>query len=420
MSCPCFGDSNERANQYVAPTGVVPGQESMCADASSTLQEESGLELQLEDAPSAGQVAAAVVPSCSELQLAPQNLLQAATSANLQSAFAGIGERFSQLASGIKMEFSLFMPVQLVFRVLMNGAAMCTKGTDIGVIIAKMTQSELTKMQEGISVLRSADLKTADDQLWQLLNSMPTIQKKQAVGEINKKMIKKGLKEFVSLADTCVHDANKAFNTVETPEQKIRAVVIACAAIQAKSVDDGNRDQALIRSALGAQIRKLLLLETVRRDIKNQFDELPTCKFLDFPKERVSRLNSTVGVIVHAEVWAASHRLQPIMTSEFVTHPFSIKKLVETGLLNGAKSANQLQELTEEDGTPAFSQEELCILGGFCDTPLPVVPDSSLEEVCVDEYHSMRLHWGNSIDDTSSYHRRFTDSCILHRLMICI
>ena len=54
--------------------------------------------------------------------------------------------------------------------------------------------------------------------------------------------------------------------------------------------------------------------------------------------------------------------------------------------------ADELQELMEEDSiTPSFSEKKLCILGGFCDTPIPVVLNLSHEGVRVDACSEIAL-----------------------------
>ena len=73
---------------------------------------------------------------------------------------------------------------------------------------------------------------------------------------------------------------------------------------------------------------------------------------------------------MHVEAWAATHELDPVMP-DFVAEPFSIRKLVETGLFNGARSAAELASVADADGEKAFSDRELCVLGGYCGEPIP-------------------------------------------------
>ena len=151
-------------------------------------------------------------------------------------------------------------------------------------------------------------------------------------------------------------------------DQQIRAVVIACAAIEAKAAD-GARDARLVRSALGSQLEKLFALMVVRRDAKNQLGEGADRSFLDFPKDRVRRLQHAIGALVHVEAWAAAHSLKPI-SPEFVPQLCSIKKLVATGLFSGAETPEQLRAATDANGARAFTEKELCVLGGFCGAPM--------------------------------------------------
>jgi hypothetical protein len=87
--------------------------------------------------------------------------------------------------------------------------------------------------------------------------------------------------------------------------------------------------------------------------------------YLDIEKDRVARLESGLGALVHAEAFVASYKLSPIM-HDFVTVPFSIKKLVASGLFKGKRSISQLSHLNE------FSEKELCVLGGLCGEMPPI------------------------------------------------
>mmetsp|Transcript_47887 Transcript_47887/g.133363 ORF Transcript_47887/g.133363 Transcript_47887/m.133363 type:complete len:408 (+) Transcript_47887:956-2179(+) len=115
--------------------------------------------------------------------------------------------------------------------------------------------------------------------------------------------------------------------------------------------------------SLGSELKKLFSLPELQRDIAHQLNEKRDySKYLDFAKHRVARLESALGALIHAEAFVASYELEPIM-HDFVPMPFSVKKLVATGLFKGAPSVPELRAVGE------FSDKELCVLGALCDEP---------------------------------------------------
>lgn len=78
--------------------------------------------------------------------------------------------------------------------------------------------------------------------------------------------------------------------------------------------EPGGYSAAIIRKDLGLHIQKLFALEFLQRDFANQLDETHS-DWLSFPKDRVARLNSAVGTLVHTEAFAAAHELERSCTS---------------------------------------------------------------------------------------------------------
>ena len=67
------------------------------------------------------------------------------------------------------------------------------------------------------------------------------------------------------------------------------------------------------RVTRGPSSSKLFALNEIMRDVANQLGEQPSKRYLDFPKDRVARLEAAVGLLVHVETYAASNKLEPVM-----------------------------------------------------------------------------------------------------------
>jgi len=273
----------------------------------------------------------------------------------LRDALSSIGH----LVRGARPSLKLTFPVELFVRCVMNKMVDCTSGTDVGTVLSNLMKNEISAINEGIQKLRSAALHAAADNLDVLLLRIPLL---MDLYSTNDPKLATEKDSFNRLAEAIVEDdLAKAFHTVETREEKIRCVVIACTALVAKA-EPGGHSAAIIRGDLGLQIHKLFALEFLQHDVASQLDETHR-NWLSFPKHRVSRLNSAVGALVHAEAFAAAHGLEPIML-EFLPAPFSIKVLVATGVFGGKTTAGELEG--------QFSPKELCVLGGLCDAPMPL------------------------------------------------
>jgi hypothetical protein len=124
----------------------------------------------------------------------------------------GIGEAWSGIAHGFagqSFELRLTMPVELIGRCVLGCAIQYTRGTDIGHWVEALGRRELSQVHEGASALRSAELKTAGDELKALLRDVPILQAMSA-GPARERE----LAAFTSRAATCQHDADVAFHKV--------------------------------------------------------------------------------------------------------------------------------------------------------------------------------------------------------------
>eukprot|EP00618_Florenciella_parvula_P032111 CAMPEP_0119496490 /NCGR_PEP_ID=MMETSP1344-20130328/19812_1 /TAXON_ID=236787 /ORGANISM="Florenciella parvula, Strain CCMP2471" /LENGTH=366 /DNA_ID=CAMNT_0007532191 /DNA_START=184 /DNA_END=1280 /DNA_ORIENTATION=+ len=286
------------------------------------------------------------------------------TSSAVQAAVSSIGEIFR----GVRPQLRLTFPIELVGRCIMNRMITLTEGTDWGNVVSSLVKDDLSEIKEGINVLRSAPLKTSADQLKSLLRTIPHLKNMEDGPRLDAEIVK-----CVSRAETLTDHADTAFHTVATPGEKIRAVVIACAAIQSSAVGPCNPE--IVRESLGSELEKLFSLPAVQRDIAHQLNETRDySRYFDIEKDRVARLESALGALVHAEAFVASFELAPIM-HEFVPVPFSVKKLVATGLFKGKTSVPELRAVGE------FSKKELCVLDALCDEPQPGHEFASNEEL---------------------------------------
>ena len=168
--------------------------------------------------------------------------------------------------SGLKLEFRLLMPVELVTRCVMNAAIWYTEGTDVGEYISAIAKTELAQISEDLTALRSKELKTAGDSLTTLLRTAPLLLEMEAGSRRDA-----ALARFADDAEQCQHDADIAFRAVGTMDEQIRAVVIASTAIEATAADgERNRDRARrarrpAREALRARDRAARRQESAQR-----------------------------------------------------------------------------------------------------------------------------------------------------------
>ena len=108
--------------------------------------------------------------------LSPRDHLSDIQKGSLKSVAGGIARCFS----GLKLEFRLLMPVELVTRCVMNAAIWYTEGTDVGEYISAIAKTELAQISEDLTALRSKELKTAGDSLTTLLRTAPLLLEMEA------------------------------------------------------------------------------------------------------------------------------------------------------------------------------------------------------------------------------------------------
>ena len=161
---------------------------------------------------------------------------------------------------------------------------------------------DLSEVKEGTHVLRSKPLKTAAKQLMDLLQKVPERIAMEPGDTLDTEM-----RALLKDARKVRNDADRAFKKVRTPSEKIRAVVVACAALVATAAAGGDAES--IRADLAAEMKKLFALKEVKHDIAEQMGETRDyATYLSLKRARVDRLNAAVGALVHAEAFAAARR----------------------------------------------------------------------------------------------------------------
>jgi len=134
------------------------------------------------------------------------------------SASGAIGW-LKEVVDGAEFKISITAPIEFAVRCFMNTAMRMTKGTDVGDWVQKLVKADMTRLQEGISVLLSKELKQASSQLTSLLNLVPTILE---IEDEEERKIE--LNIFQQQALLTRDHAQGAYVTVKTVEEKILAV----------------------------------------------------------------------------------------------------------------------------------------------------------------------------------------------------
>ena len=192
---------------------------------------------------------------------------------------------FNHIVSGIRIDISVSGAASMAARFLMNVAMHASKGSDIGDMMEKLMRTDMTKLQEGMSVLRSAELITASHELAAVLR----------VSNINIADPGKQKREIEILQNkiqTLIHDAQVAFSKLETVQEKIRAIQIIISAM-VLSAAGGERDAATIRGYMTEELTRLLNLEKVLSDVRHQLSSKASDRALDIKKKRLERLRAT-------------------------------------------------------------------------------------------------------------------------------
>ena len=174
--------------------------------------------------------------------------------------------------------------------------------------MSKLVKADMTKLQDSISKLQTKELLTASDQLRQLLHVVPVLLKIK-----DEKKRKSELAIFKDSAEDCKKLAQLAWNAVETPEEQIRAVQVSVGVLVATAFC---RSPKVLRTNITAELTKLLSLPRVLSDARHQLHPDASEKALDFKAAREERIRAVVSIILHAESFAATNGLPPIVPAQ--------------------------------------------------------------------------------------------------------
>lgn len=193
---------------------------------------------------------------------------------------------FNHIVSGIRIDISVSGAASMAARFLMNVAMHASKGSDIGDMMEKLMRTDMTKLQEGMSVLRSAELIAASHELAAVLR----------VSSLNINIAdpgkqKREIEILQNKIQTLIHDAQVAFSKLETAQEKIRAIQIIISAM-VLSAAGGERDAATIRGYMTEELTRLLNLEKVLSDVRHQLSSKASDRALDIKKKRLERLRA--------------------------------------------------------------------------------------------------------------------------------
>ena len=212
----------------------------------------------------------------------------------------------------------------------------------------------------------------ATDQLKALLARVPTI-----LNIKDDEKLKEALGRLERDAATCKDHAQGAFRMVEKAEDKIRAVQIAVTTlICTRFIKDGDE----VRTEIEQEILKLLEHERVLLDASHQLASSQRSSSFNinvgnFTKERQERIKSVINVILHAEAFAITNKLDPILPRErndevvkrgdIRGQNYPVKALIQSGIFEGKTTISDLEGLEGEDDGPFFSEKEICVMAGF-------------------------------------------------------
>ena len=105
--------------------------------------------------------------------------------------------------------------------------------------------------------------------------------------------------------------AQGAYETVDTVEQKIRAVQIVVTTLIAKLAD--GRDAETHRNIIATEVEKLLELPRVLSDARHQLSSDPSERALNFKLSRDERIKAVLVVVLHSEAFCVTNNLSPIV-----------------------------------------------------------------------------------------------------------
>jgi hypothetical protein len=174
--------------------------------------------------------------------------------------------------------------------------------------VSKLVKADMTKLQDSISKLQTKELLTASDQLRKLLHVVPVLLE---IKDEEKR--KSELNRFQRRAENCEELAELAWNAVETPEEQIRAVQVSVGVLVATAFC---RDPEALRTNIADEVAKVLSLPRVLSDARHQLHPDASEKALDFKAAREERIRAVVSIILHAESFAATNDLPPIVPAQ--------------------------------------------------------------------------------------------------------
>ena len=185
---------------------------------------------------------------------------------------------------GMSFSLSISLPVELLARCIAGLALHCAGNTDLGAVLTVFMQGSIWRIQEGINggclplslsflslPLPSIPVTSSQHphrfrQYFERQTSEPPPTNFRSSStsflcfSVYRRMIPPSMdtefQRFLRQSERCQEHADEAFRKCSGKEEQIRAVVIACSAIQASGAG-GRRNAQIIVTELKGQIRKL-------------------------------------------------------------------------------------------------------------------------------------------------------------------
>ena len=263
---------------------------------------------------------------------------------------------------GLNLQLSFALPIEFALRCLCNAAICYTDSTDIGQWVGTLLRSDFRTLENGISVLRSKDLKTASDALEEVVGRVPLL---IDLKEKDEKLYQNEAVHFQNLVYALSQSARDAFNSVEHSMDQIRAVELHCIALTL-SAATGDRDVNIVRSDLGALMHKLFSLPRLQDDIQQVLQG--KIRMLDSTTNVKARLTAAMYCLLHVEKFNLSNNL-PFVYNEVIKPQFPLKTVLESGLL-GSTSVKAIRASNE------YSDQEMMVIEALMGTKedIPALP----------------------------------------------
>ena len=103
-----------------------------------------------------------------------------------------------------------------------------------------------------------------------------------------------------------------AFDTVETPEEQIRAVEIAVTMLVAQA-STGVRNLKMVHKDLCSEVFKMLAMPRVLSDARHQLSTTAASRSMDMKNRREKRIRTVIYAAMRAESFCLMHKLPPIL-----------------------------------------------------------------------------------------------------------